>query len=683
MFLLLLIFFLLTRILHLLFCFPESFTEELLRGSIAKSLIGGLKIPFFDYAADHYSGGSLVYGACTVPLFLLFGKSVFALRLTGILFQCGAFTVWHFFMRRFFGERPALYTSLLYLFSPPWLTLYSMYAMGVHAESLLFTAVGLFLLFRILYDGKYSLRDAACLGLVAGFGTYFSYQQAVSVVSFILFWCYTDRTALQKKTFYVFLLFFLIGFSPWFVYNSLYHFHGIDRMREAMTYPGWKRIFVIPFRFLKLATYKIVGMLSFNYREGIRYHPRITFLNIFYYAALLFSYFFLYRFGRRNKKTHFFFLFPLLFILAASLSRFDIATYECRYMVPLFPIFFAAIGLGLSQSEEHFSRLFQKVSRGTLVFLLAMGIKGEINLVSPWEFKLSLAHQGYSYYQLGGNLVYRDPENFGRVLELAKRLDAGLTPSERLSFHRGLSEASYVVEKPEDLKKYLPWIKSFDRTYQPLFLDELGHEWGLSESGVLSRKITDGAACLEERDQPYLLAGLIRSLRQSRMKPDRMVDYVLEQMETLSSRNQRALAYSLGKLSLWDFVGTSWDSVGPSFLNKIKRRREIEGRLPKKLLPLYYHGIGGHFVELYDPYWRKWPDSLLQVLGEMDEKWQEAIFWGAGFEAPLLYEDPYEYERMTAGIPLKFRKVFQQGLSDRFRWGGRNDWIEFEAHLTL
>ena len=100
--------FLSSRILHLLFCFPEPSTEELLRGSIAKALIGGLQIPFFDYAADHYSGGSLVYGACTVPLFLLFGKSVFVLRLTALLFQYGAFLMWFIFMKRFFGERPAL-----------------------------------------------------------------------------------------------------------------------------------------------------------------------------------------------------------------------------------------------------------------------------------------------------------------------------------------------------------------------------------------------------------------------------------------------------------------------------------------------------------------------------------------------------------------------------------------------
>ena len=675
---LLAIVFLLTRILHLFYCFPEPFTEELLRGTIAKELIEGLKIPFFDYAADHYSGGSLIYGVCTVPLFLLFGKSVFVLRLTALLFQCGAFITWYCFMKRFFDKKAAFYATLLYLFSPPYLTLYAMYAMGIHAESLFFTVVGLFLLFRILYDGKHPLRDAACLGLVTGFGTYFSYQQVASLASFILFWFYVDRRVLEKKTFYLFLLFFLIGFSPWFAYNSLYHLQGIDHAKEAFAYSYVERLPIIPFRFLKLATLRLIQLLSFNYREGTRVLSHITLFNIVYYVTLLFSYGFLYRFQRNNKKTHFFFLFPLLFLFVASLSRFHLGIYEFRYFVPLFPFFFASMGLGLAHLGSR-SKYFQKVSVTLLVILLAMGVKGELNLLSRKEFKLSLRHQGYSYRQLGWALAYRYGQDLDRILKFVKELDRRLSPSERFDFHFGLStDTGYRPEKPEDLEKLFLWVKQFDKIYQPFYLVEIGNSWSSFE-GVFLKRIDYWASSLDKEDQPYFVEGLIGSLEglpfRIRLKQDRIFEYVLKQMEKVSPQNQRALAYMIGK--------HAWGQpFADSFLDKMKRHRDIENRFQKGLLPLYYQGVGALLATLFDPLLGGWPFSLTEEIKGVNEGWQETIFWGVGFEAPLLFEDPYEYKRMAEAIPPKERRAFEQGLSDRFAWGGRNRWIEGDTKIT-
>src|SRR3989441_13205185 len=44
-----------------LFAWPAG--EELYRGTIAQELVTGLKLPFTEYRADNYSGGSLVIGA--------------------------------------------------------------------------------------------------------------------------------------------------------------------------------------------------------------------------------------------------------------------------------------------------------------------------------------------------------------------------------------------------------------------------------------------------------------------------------------------------------------------------------------------------------------------------------------------------------------------------------------------
>jgi len=678
MIVLLIFLFLLSRILHLLFYFPEPYTEELLRGTIAKELIEGLKIPFFDYAADHYSGGSLIYGALTVPLFLLLGKSVFTLRLTALFFQLGAFLTWYALMKRFFSQKAALYTALLYLFTPPWLTHSAMYAVGVHAESLFFTALGLLFLFRLLYDKRTPVRDAACLGLVTGFGTYFSYQCAVSLICFLLFWFYEDRSFLRKKEFLYFILSFLIGFSPWFVYNSLYHFSGVDRVREVFTYPGWERIFIIPFRFLKLATYKIIGMFSFNFRGGLGrhpyfpghpYNPHITLLNLLYYVTLLFSYVTLFRFEKKNKKIHFLFLFPLLFLFLAATTRLRISTYGSRYLLPLFPFFFAVIALALIHLQK--KAVLRKASVAIFVLVLAMGVEGGLNLLSPKEFKLSLGHQGYSYRQLGWALTSRYPKDLNQLSKLAKKVDAGLSGRERFFFHLGLSEMdARRIKKPEDLQKYLLWARSFDKAYQPFYLKEIGHAWGNIE-GNLSEKIEGVAESLDKDEHPYLIQGLIGSLDRSRMRPEQMFEHALEWMKKLSLQNQRALAYSIGKQPLYH------RSPDTNFLDKIIHPPEFKGRHRQELLSLYYRGVGAFITIFYEePHLGYWPLFLIQGLGRIEEKWQDAVFWGAGFETPLLFEDPYEFKKLAESLPSRWRNVFEQGLLDRFAWKGQNRWIE-------
>ena len=153
------------------------------------------------------------------------------------------------------------------------------------------------------------------------------------------------------------------------------------------------------------------------------------------------------------------------------------------------------------------------------------------------------------------------------------------------------------------------------------------------------------------------------------MRPDRLFQYTVREIPRLSPQNQRALAYALG----WRY----WkDSYEASFLYKMNHRYEFEFSFPQELLPLYYRGVGALMTDGYDPSAGKWFLSFMEALHKIDPGWQKMIFWGAGFEAPLLYEDPFEYERMLKGIPTPYQPFFKQGLQDRLEWGGRNYWIE-------
>jgi len=673
---LMLVFFVI-RVFHLLFYFPEPFTEELLRGTIAKELIEGLKMPFFEYAADHYSGGSLIYGVLTVPWFLLLGKSVFALRLTAFLFQLLTMITWYLLMRRFFNQKVALYTALLYIFSPPWLTLSSTYAMGVHTETLFFTAVGLFFLFQILFEKNTSLIGAAGLGLTLGFGTYFSYQCAVSSIIFLFFWGYVDPRFFQRKAFYQAVLFFVIGFSPWGFYNFQHTFQGFDRVREGFAYPGWERILIIPFRFLKLATYKVIGMLSFNYRGGVGWHPyfpghpvnpHTTLLNLFYYGTVGYAYWELWKRRGIHKKTHLLFIFPFGFLLIAALSRFDISTYGSRYLVPIFPFFFASLALMVEHVEQH-HRLHRKASLSILGFLLAMGMMGQFNLLSAQEVGLSLKHRGYSYRQLGGALAFRHPKGFDRLSQLTRHLEPQLSQEENFQYHLGLkNRTSFHLFSNEDFIEPLRWLRTLHPTHRPFYLYEIGFAWG-GMPGPFFAKVEE-VKYFPKEEQPHLLLGLIDSLQISRMKPEPLLRQTLIEIKSASPENQKALLYGVGKVPLFHFNEEN------NFLYKVLGSHQVEQTLSPTLISAYYYGMGAFLMHLYDPVADQWSPYFIRNVDVMNEQYKEALFWGAGFEAPIYFEDPYEIESMKKSLPFQWQAVFEKGVRDRFHYGGRYPWLE-------
>ncbi len=261
-------------------------------------------------------------------------------------------------------------------------------------------------------------------------------------------------------------------------------------------------------------------------------------------------------------------------------------------------------------------------------------------------------------------------QNLNPLSNLGRKVGPGLSRSEQLAFYRALSGWDYRIEKPEDLQKYLLWSKRFDTPYQPFYLEEVGRAWGTYKGMVLNR--LDSLTTLEEEDQPYFLEGIVRSLyaEYSRIKPDRAVDYILRWMKQVSPENQRALAYSLGHRFSLQF------SYRDSFLYKMGHPHTFERDLPQHLLPLYDRGLGALLADSYDCLSGKWPFPVMDTLKGMDAERKKTLFWGAGFEAPLIYEDPYELKRMEQEVPTAFQSAFQQGVQNRFVWGGRNRWVE-------
>src|SRR5438270_5468616 len=139
-----LLLFVASRLLYLVLIDPSYLPyggEELYRGTIAQELVTGLHMPFTEYRADNYSGGSLVMGALASGFFLLFGPTLFALKLAPLLMFTLALVFWYWTIQRYASERVARYFALLFCFSPPLLTAYSTATPCCHGESILFSAL--------------------------------------------------------------------------------------------------------------------------------------------------------------------------------------------------------------------------------------------------------------------------------------------------------------------------------------------------------------------------------------------------------------------------------------------------------------------------------------------------------------------------------------------------------------
>src|SRR5207247_9122745 len=108
----LLLLFCASRLLYLVLIEPGSLLncprEELYRGTIAQELVTGLTMPFTEYRANNHEGGSLAIGVLAAGFFLLFGPTVFALKLAPLLAFPLALAFWYWTIQRYASERMAV-----------------------------------------------------------------------------------------------------------------------------------------------------------------------------------------------------------------------------------------------------------------------------------------------------------------------------------------------------------------------------------------------------------------------------------------------------------------------------------------------------------------------------------------------------------------------------------------------
>jgi len=406
-----LLLFVASRLLYLLLIDPSYLLthpgDELYVGTIAQELVTGPTLPFSEYRANNYMLGTLVMGGLTAGFFLLFGPTVFALKLAALLVFTLALLFWYWTIQRAAGERVAGYFALLFCFSPPLLTAYSVAAPGGHGESLLFSALTVFLLFRMLSDERGSLAFPALLGLTAGVGLWFDYIYGLTLLALLGVWLWQDTGMLWRTRFACFALGFLVGFSPWIVIDVQTHFAGlVIHGKNVWEHFGLKHLWNGLAHPRKLAPFEFFADIASDDPRDLPRRVVNLLYSLLYLGPILTA-------GVLRLKTWrsepagvndsgrgpqptlvaFGILYLVVFTLAVQFSDFK----ATRYHLPAYPFLFLIVAHTLAYCQDRFPHFQRQIQTVFLASVVVLGLGTHAPLFSLDRPGAALSAKGYSY----------------------------------------------------------------------------------------------------------------------------------------------------------------------------------------------------------------------------------------------------------------------------------------------
>ncbi len=586
-----LVVFLFTRIAILLTCIGCSFQfEQRHMGMIAKEIIEGLDLPLLEYQHTSYGGGTLLEGIATVPFFLIFGKNLFALKLTPLLFSTATLVVLFLFVYKYFNKRTAVIMSLLFTFaSPIWIN-NTLAGQGSHTENILFTVIALFLFYEIIFNQKKRLVYYFWLGFVSGLGTYWVYTFLVTLAAIFIIWLAHDRKLFLRRGFYVFCIGFLIGMLPWFMYNLSSRFNGIrifSGFFEANYFDRKVLIDVISrfFRNIQFST-----MLNF---AGLSRFPYSLLGNI--YLLMFWSGFFfilrLNKFSIRRiliSKESFIIIFPILLIISTSLFRFgnpcdprDFLSY--RYIIGIFPFAYLTIAIVLDSFFLRFRVL--KLTFISLFFLFVITAMARyINYINPEDFGSGFRELGYTYTDLSGSFVEKYQNNLYIILDNITRLK----PTVRAEVLAQTINLAPIIDNPPfvppvNFREYVRLSQRLEEKDKPFFYAILTRTMYLNSKLNLEDLVRDIKVLslyVGQIYRPYFYEGI----------GDVMVDLYSDNSDAIVKYKKAARLIDKEYLPYY-YRGLAYYPGGP-IIEHLRRYRKCIGWIPDEYQPFYLKNTG-------------------------------------------------------------------------------------------
>src|SRR5256712_5485382 len=306
-------------------------------------------------------------------------------------------------------------------------------AMGFHSESIVFSALTAFLLFRMLSEEKPSLAYPVLLGLTAGVGLWFAYIYGLTLLAMLGFWFWHDKGRFWRPRMLWFTLGFLAGFFPWIVINAQTHFaglvvhyrnvwehFGLDHLWDGLAHPRrlslyeffadiasvddwdwYRRGVTLLFSRLYLAPILTAGVLRWKTGRsapaGAYYSgrgPRVSTREA----------------GTRPSRTHptrptlvgFASLYVVVFALVVQFSDFK----SERYHLPAYPFLFFPVAHSLARCQDRFPHVQRQIQTVFLASVVVLGLGTHAPLLSLDRPGFALTAKGYSYALMPSAYLY-------------------------------------------------------------------------------------------------------------------------------------------------------------------------------------------------------------------------------------------------------------------------------------
>ncbi len=199
--------------------------ESLISGNLAFDLIDGTwrGWPTYLYDTNGHLGNEVMAGIFAVPLYILFGNSLFVLCQIQILSSLVIMFLMYLFCSKYFGIEVAKLAALLFICFPQRVQGYLLYPYYLFFDNSLYTLLAFLFFFKMIERPKTekSILYPGLLGFVSGIGLVHTQIYFVTFGCILFFW-YIRRGKFffMEKEFFVFILGLIIGLIPIFYFGT-------------------------------------------------------------------------------------------------------------------------------------------------------------------------------------------------------------------------------------------------------------------------------------------------------------------------------------------------------------------------------------------------------------------------------------------------------------------------------
>lgn len=491
----LVVIFIVTRVLLLLFSIDKLLTVDFTKGYVAKEILSGNNLGLFNYQTnDKYQFGFHLIPLFVIPFFLSFGETYFSIKMVSLTLATGTLIFWFLFLNGVFDRKVAALSSLFYILCPFRLTISLFRTRGMNTDLCFFTALNIYFFYALFISQNHMAKKFPFLmffifGLFNGFSSGYGYIYLITLCCIFLFWNAMERNFFLGRRFFCFVVGFVMGLLPWFAFNVSNNFQGL--ILGGIRSGGVKlnKIFSLEYLFEKLPLIFLQQLPFAFWNEGLPLQLRkIT--SVFYYVVICVCFICLYFLNRKHLMAfvaaafHFdqkqypvvrqdliklmILVYPLLFFAIYLLTPF----YKIRYLDVLMPFFFTGISWCVFQRNA--SKIFSLLKGGTVSIILVLGLMGNFNHMTWRHFGDIFKYRGYEYGEYGGALADIYARGDMTLAEAVSRMDKLNILDRHAAYASFAAHAIPQNYSPDYLSAFHELMGGINKKYQHYFYYHLG-----------------------------------------------------------------------------------------------------------------------------------------------------------------------------------------------------------------